>query len=51
MKRWGEKVTGKYKLDDYGFPVRPIPEKKTLKNNNDDKVEDVSSDTDELNDD
>lgn len=26
-KRWGEKVTGKYKLDDFGFPVHPIPEK------------------------
>ncbi len=25
VKRWGEKVTGKYKLDDYGFPVKPIP--------------------------
>ena len=28
VKRWGEKVTGKYALDDYGFPVKPIPEKK-----------------------
>jgi hypothetical protein len=28
VKRWGEKVTGQYQLDDYGFPVRPIPEKK-----------------------
>lgn len=26
IKRWGEKVTGLYELDDYGFPVRPIPE-------------------------
>jgi hypothetical protein len=31
VKRWGEKVTGQYKLDDYGFPVRPIPEKKAPK--------------------
>ena len=25
VNRWGEKVTGRYQLDDYGFPVRPIP--------------------------
>ena len=24
IKRWGEKVTGRYQLDDYGFPVKPI---------------------------
>ena len=44
VKRWGEKVTGQYKLDDYGFPVRPIQEKKpdtkpdqnNSKNNSDD---------------
>lgn len=22
---WGEKVTGKYELDDYGFPIDRIP--------------------------
>ena len=27
IARWGEKVTGHYDLDDYGFPKRPIPEK------------------------
>ena len=27
VERWGEKVTGRYALDDYGFPVKPIPEK------------------------
>jgi len=25
IKRWGEKVTGQYQLDDYGFPIHPIP--------------------------
>ena len=25
VSKWGEKVTGKYKLDDYGFPVDAIP--------------------------
>lgn len=24
VDRWGEKVTGKYKLDDYGFPINEI---------------------------
>jgi hypothetical protein len=24
VKRWGQKVTGKYALDDYGFPTEPI---------------------------
>lgn len=31
VERWGEKVTGRYKLDDYGFPVKPIPDKKAPK--------------------
>jgi hypothetical protein len=26
ISKWGEKVSGKYKLDDYGFPIDPIPE-------------------------
>lgn len=29
--RWGEKVTGLYKLDDYGFPLTPIPSKNAVK--------------------
>jgi len=24
VARWGEKVTGEYELDDYGFPINPI---------------------------
>lgn len=28
IDRWGEKVTGRYPLDDYGFPVKPIPSKR-----------------------
>jgi hypothetical protein len=37
VKRWGEKVTGQYALDDYGFPVKPIPEKKKEKGGKDAK--------------
>jgi len=37
IKRWGLKVTGKYELDDYGFPVHPIPEPvKNLEDNKQD---------------
>jgi len=39
VKRWGEKVTGLYKLDDYGFPERPIPDKNPKKND-EKKIED-----------
>lgn len=35
IARWGDKVTGRYVLDDYGFPVRPIPEKSATLNNPD----------------
>lgn len=27
-ERWGEEVTGRHRLDDYGFAVKPIPPKK-----------------------
>jgi len=30
IDRWGEKVTGKYKLDDFGFPIRPIADKTAI---------------------
>lgn len=49
VKRWGEKVTGQYKLDDYGFPVHPIPTKRNVKNdkvladNNDDAADDQNN--------
>ena len=32
VKRWGEKVMGVYKLDDYGFPIDPIPSRTKEKN-------------------
>ncbi len=42
VKRWGEKVTGQYALDDYGFPVKPIPEKKKEEDDKPDKEPDKS---------
>ncbi len=59
VKRWGEKVTGQYRLDDYGFPIRPIPVKnntvndqpKTMQNKNrhdDDDDDDDSTQPSEL---
>lgn len=44
VKRWGEKVTGQYALDDYGFPVEPIPEKEPPEETNIEKI--LASDDD-----
>ena len=43
VKRWGEKVTGQYRLDDYGFPIHPIPTKTQITNQDDSKDEETES--------
>lgn len=46
VKRWGLKVTGKYELDSYGFPVGDIPEEDfSIK---DDPLEEENAEEDNL---